>query len=179
MGAPTIARLLSEEEYLSNPALAHHEYIDGEAVELNLGTGPHSRIQANCVLLLGQYLKQNRIGTVLVELRCRLQVRGRTRYYLPDVCVVLGQETDFAYLDRAPDFVIEVRSPGDSMTMLARKMSDYFDNGTRTAWLIIPEERAVWVFRPAEPVRVATSGEAASGGDVLPGFELSVDELLG
>jgi hypothetical protein len=47
MGAAGI-KTVTIEEYLSNPAYKHCEYVDGEVVELNVGTNPHSRITARC-----------------------------------------------------------------------------------------------------------------------------------
>ena len=90
MSSPAAAKPVAIEQYLSNPSYEHFEYIDGSPIELNIGGGPHSIIQANCAVFLANYLKQNRIGRAATELRCRLQVRGRPRFYLPDVCVVLG-----------------------------------------------------------------------------------------
>lgn len=42
----------------------------------------------------------------------------------------------------APDFVIEVRSPGDRLRKLQEKMEEYIANGVQLAWLIDPQERA-------------------------------------
>ena len=77
-------------------------------------------------MFLANYLKQNRIGRTAAELRCRLQVRGSTRFYLPDVCVVLGGDeliqTKAEFLDRSPDLVVEIRSPDESLPRLFRKI---------------------------------------------------------
>ncbi|MGI8990518.1 MAG: Uma2 family endonuclease [Bryobacteraceae bacterium] len=43
----------------------------------------------------------------------------------------------------APDFVIEIRSPQNRIADQKRKLDDYFANGCRLAWLVIPEERSV------------------------------------
>ncbi|MEO8026653.1 MAG: Uma2 family endonuclease, partial [Bryobacteraceae bacterium] len=96
----TAATRVSIDEYLSNPAYEHCEYVDGEIVELKLGKKKHSLIQSECVYQLKQYQKQSGLGTVLTELHCRLTINGQTRFRLPDVCVVLR---DFdGILDGAP-----------------------------------------------------------------------------
>jgi len=176
----TAVKALPLEEYLSSPAYEHCEWIDGEAVELNVGTMPHSRIQVKCARKLDEYFDRRPGGYVGSELRCRLTVAGELRIYLPDVSAVLGgpELAEIAYLDRAPDLVVEIRSPDDSLSALHRKIQDYFDNGTKLAWVILPEERAVLIFTPNAPTRTAVSGETLDGADLLPDLTIPVDALF-
>ncbi|MEK7405986.1 MAG: Uma2 family endonuclease [Acidobacteriota bacterium] len=175
----TAVKTLSLEEYLSNPTYEHSEYVNGEVVELNVGNLPHSSIQSVFVALLFNYLKANAIGRVFTEVRCRLTVGGRPRFFLPDVSVLLGPvPVETGYLDRAPDLVVEVRSPDDSVSELLRKMDEYFANGARLAWLVLPEERAVLVLTPNAPVRTVTGSETLDGGDLLPGLQIPLSELF-
>ena len=182
MSSPAAAQPVAIEQYLSNPDYKHFEYIDGSPVELDVGSGQHSIIQVSCAVFLANYLKQNRIGRTATELRCRVQVRGRTRFYLPDVCVVLGGDelvqAETRFLDRSPDFVVEIRSPDDSLPRLFRKIDDYIANGARIAWLILPEEQCVFVLTPNAPMRTALAGETLDGGALLPEFKIAVDELF-
>src|SRR5437763_1753915 len=48
----------------------------------------------------------------------------------------------------APDFVVELRSPGDRLSRLRPKMREWVDNGASVAWLVDPERRTVEVYRP-------------------------------
>lgn len=176
----TAVKALPLEEYLSNPAYEHCEWIDGEAVELNAGNMPHSRIQVKCGRKLDEYFDQHPGGCAAAELRCRLVVGGEPRIYLPDVSVVLGgpELARVSYLDRAPDLVVEIRSPDDSLSALVRKIQDYFANGTKLAWVILPEEKAVLIFTPNAPTRTAVAGEILDGGELLPELKIAVDALF-
>jgi len=179
MGALTSARTVSIEEYLSNPEYEHAEYVDGEVVELNVGTPDHGAIQVNCGFLLKQYLLKNPIGFAAAELHCRLTIGGRPRYRLPDLAVVLAERRrGAAYLDRAPDLVVEIRSPEDSLQAQIGKMNDYFANGTRLAWLILPEEQSVIVLTPDGAPVARGLGETLDGGNVLPDLAVPVSELF-
>jgi len=179
MGAPTSARTVSIEEYLSNPEYEHAEYVDGEVVKLNVGTQDHGAIQVNCGFLLKQYLLKNPIGYAAAELHCKLMIGGRLRYRLPDLVVVLGERRrGAAYLDRAPDFVVEIRSPEDSLNAQIGKMNDYFASGTRLAWLILPEEQSVIVLTPDGPPAPFGMGDTLDGGSVLPGLAVPVSEVF-
>ncbi len=176
----TAVKALPLEEYFSNPAYERCEYIDGEVVELNVGNKPHSKIQVKCIRRLDEYFDRRPGGYVAAELRCRLLVAGRARIYLPDVAVVLGDEdtSEIRYLNRAPDLVVEVRSPDDSLSALHRKVADYFANGARLVWVVLPEERAVLVFTPGAPTRTAICGETLEGGGLLPDLSIPVDALF-
>ncbi|MGD0620241.1 MAG: Uma2 family endonuclease [Bryobacteraceae bacterium] len=179
MGATSPTKTVSVDEYLSNPEYRHSEYVDGEVVALNVGTQDHGSIQVNCGFFFKQYFLANPIGYAAAELHCRLTIGGRERYRLPDVAVVLGERARGAqYLDRAPDFVIEIRSPEDSMPFLTRKMRDYFSNGTRLAWLVLPEEQTVMVLTPDGPPDSFGVGETLDGGTVLPGLSVAVADLF-
>ncbi len=77
-----------------------------------------------------------------------------------------------------PDFVIEIRSKSDSINLLKSKMDDWMSNGCRLAWMIDPFARTTVVYRPnAEPV-LHPFTDILSGGNVLPGFELRLEDLL-
>lgn len=167
------------EEYLSNPAYQHAEWVDGEVAELNVGSKSHSRIQAALAAALHQYLRQHPGGYVAVELHCRLRVAGQEHFRLPDVAVVLGDEQPSSrYLDRAPDLAVEIRSPEDSLAALHLKIAEYLENGARLAWLILPEERAVLVFTPNAPTRTLVGEGVLEGGQALPGLQIPLSELF-
>ena len=105
----------------------------------------------------------------------------------PDVAFVLAERIErltenerrgFAPL--CPDFVLELRSPTDTKKELLLKMEHYIANGSRMAWLIDPLDMEVHIYRPeAEPeVLQWESGLTLYGEEVLPRFELQLDELL-
>jgi Uma2 family endonuclease len=76
-----------------------------------------------------------------------------------------------------PDFVVELRSPSDSLRWLKAKMEEYIANGARLGWLIDPLERTVYVYRPgAEPERLENPS-AVSGDPVLRGLSLNLDRI--
>lgn len=82
------------------------------------------------------------------------------------------------YLERSPDFVIEIRSQDDTIASQIRKMADYFANGASLAWLILPEDRSVMVFEAADRMRPVPAGETLDGGGVFPDLRVSVEDLL-
>ncbi|HEV8715750.1 MAG TPA: Uma2 family endonuclease [Candidatus Binatia bacterium] len=85
------------------------------------------------------------------------------------------QREGFAPL--CPDFVVELRSPTDLLSILQEKMQEYIDNGARLGWLIDPLDKRVYVYRPSQPVESLDNPATLSGDPVLPGFVLQVQEL--
>lgn len=76
-----------------------------------------------------------------------------------------------------PEFVIELRSPSDSLVATREKMEEYVDNGVQLGWLIDPDNRIVHIYRGNGEVEVLENPEIVSGEDVLPGFELHVRQI--
>lgn len=78
------------------------------------------------------------------------------------------------FVPLCPDFVIEVRSPSDSLPALRRKMEEYRANGAQLGWLIDPIDRRVEVFAGDTDVQIREAPETLAGEPVLPGFTLDL-----
>ena len=89
----------------------------------------------------------------------------------------LTDEQRRKFLPLCPDFVVELRSPTDSLSILRDKMQEYLENGVKLRWLIDPENRRVYAYRPREPVRALKNSGNISGDPVLPGFVLDLREI--
>ena len=76
-----------------------------------------------------------------------------------------------------PDFVIELRSPSDSLRDVQAKMVEYMENGTRLGWLVDPQLRRVHVYRPGQQVEVLDAPDSVSGEAVLLGFALDLARI--
>lgn len=78
-----------------------------------------------------------------------------------------------------PDFVVELRSATDSLDKLKDKMQEYLDNGAQLGWLIDPQERKVYIYRPQTAVECLDNPERVSGEPLLRGFTLEMREVWG
>ena len=76
-----------------------------------------------------------------------------------------------------PDFVIELRSPSDRLRDLQDKLAEWIASGVRLGWLIDPEPRQVYVYRPGEPVERDDDPAELSADPLLPGFVLDLREI--
>ena len=82
------------------------------------------------------------------------------------------------YPPLCPDFVVELRSPTDSLEQLQTKMQEYIANGARLGWLINPQDRQVEIYRQGQQVEVLQSPTTLSGENVLPGFVLNLQRIF-
>lgn len=77
----------------------------------------------------------------------------------------------------APEFVIEIRSPGDRIGLLREKMLEYIANGVQLAWLIDPIERRVTIYSNGPP-RVLENPATVPGEEPVAGFVLNLERIL-
>jgi len=89
----------------------------------------------------------------------------------------LSQQQQERFVPVCPDFVAELRSRTDRLPVLFNKMLEYIANGASLGWLIDPNTRRVYVYRPNEEVVVLENPESLSGEPLLPGFELEMADL--
>ena len=77
----------------------------------------------------------------------------------------------------SPDFVIELRSPSDTIKALQDKMLEYSVNGTGLGWLIDPETQRVYVYQPDKAVIVLENPSCVTSDDVVRGFTLELAKI--
>ena len=86
------------------------------------------------------------------------------------------QQEKFAPI--CPDFVVELRSPSDSLKDLQEKMQEYIANGAQLGWLIDRKNKRVEIYRPGKDVEILDNPVSLSGEDVLPGFVLYLQQII-
>lgn len=169
--------LVTEREYLTNPVYEHAEFVDGVIVERFVGKKKHAQIQLQCgALLLTFKSAQIFVGT---ELHCRLEVRGKTVYRIPDVAATRnGVFNEDQVLVGGPTLAVEVQSPGDSVANLIRKAQDYFLNGSQIVWIVLPDEESVLVLEPNQTPSAFTKGQMLTAVPLSPDLQIPVDSLF-
>ena len=85
---------------------------------------------------------------------------------------------DVAIIGVAPELAVEVISPGNTAAEMERKRRELFGAGTRLMWIMNPRRRTVEVWTDAETCRTLSEDEPFDGGDLLPGFSLTVREWI-
>ena len=141
---PTTA-LVSVEEYLSTSYDPDVEFVDGELVERNVGEKDHGRLQ----LLIGAYLaKHEAKWGITAYSDTRTQILP-TRFRLPDICVVLGEDEEDQILREPPFLCIEILSKDDRAADIQEKIEEYLTFGVKYVWIINHRNRLAYVHTSA------------------------------
>jgi Uma2 family endonuclease len=157
------------------------EYENGRVTQKVSPQTKHSALQAHLSELVNGFGRHRRMVRAFPELR----VRFAERSLVPDVAVFRwdriprtpGGELDNV-VTTAPDIAIEIVSPDQPAADLVGKCQRYVANGVAIALLVDDERRSVRLFRPGQPERVLREADAIDLQDVMPGFELTVDEVF-
>ncbi|BAU08756.1 Uma2 family endonuclease [Fischerella thermalis CCMEE 5198] len=89
----------------------------------------------------------------------------------------LTKEEQESFAPICPDFVVELRSPSDSIETLRDKMKEYMENGAKLGWLIDRKNSKVEIYRQEKEIEVLDHPSNVSGENVLPGFILDLTEV--
>lgn len=79
--------------------------------------------------------------------------------------------------NQEPQFVIEIISTTDQMTLVHRKMRDYRNAGIPVVWHIFPELQEVHVYR-GEDMTICRGDKLCSADPVLPEFVIPAAEIF-
>lgn len=171
----SVADFLAMEE--TKPYL---ELIDGEVVEKAMPTEAHGLLVLELGSRLLAYLRRTKEGRAMTEVRYFAE--DEQRIYLPDVSVTIasrGGAVQRVGVKRVPpDFAIEVLSPDDRAARVLDKVQFYLRAGVQLVWLVDPELRVVFVYRPGVESKEHRAPEVIDAKPVLSAFSLDLAELF-
>ncbi|HYH69608.1 MAG TPA: Uma2 family endonuclease [Urbifossiella sp.] len=137
--------------------------------------------------LLNMFLIENNVGYAAGS-------DGMVRFKLnlvrmPDVSFIRWDSVDDpdevfnpsgAFLEVAPDLVIEVMSPSNTKREMEIELEEYAKAGVELAWYVYPKRREVDVYPDARPGGMFTVGidGMLDGGVAVPGFVLPVAKVF-
>ncbi|MEI6442409.1 MAG: Uma2 family endonuclease [Nostocales cyanobacterium ELA583] len=140
----------------------------------------NSEVNADFVI----WNRQTKLGKVFDSSTCFKLPNGANRS--PDVAWIKKERWDKLtsaeqekFSPIAPDFVLELMSPSDSLQETRTKMQEYINNGVKLGWLINRKMRQVEIYRLGKPVEILNFPQELSGEDILPGFILNMEIVWG
>lgn len=160
------------------------ELIAGELHEMPPGGGEHGFIGNRGALRLGIFLEQHpEIGGGLfaAETGFRLS-RNPDTVRAPDVAYVGPDRLHLArvggFPELAPDFVVEVVSPGDRAGEIQQKAEEWLRAGVRLVWVLYPATRSAMAYHDDGTVRLLHADDTITAEPVLPGFACRLGDLF-
>lgn len=167
-----------------NPDLRIERTAQGDLIIMPPAGASSGRWNAKLTFLFEAWASRDGTGQIFDSSTGFNLPNGATRS--PDVSWVrneclddLDDEEWEKFLPLCPDFVLELRSPSDSLRAVKQKMEDYMQNGARLGWLLDAPRKQVHVYRPNQPPQVLEDPAKLSGGSVLKGFVLVLDQVWG
>jgi Uma2 family endonuclease len=175
-------RLVTADELLQHPEWNPCELVAGKVVFMSPAGYEHGDVAGTIAGLLFAYARGKRLGRTLTAEAGFLLTRNPDTVRAPDVMFVAeGRAPKMnrqRFLETPPDLAVEVISPTDAFSDVTAKAEEYVAAGVRMVWVVDPQTRRAYVFRPGQPVRSFSEKESLPGEDVLPGFELPLSELF-
>ena len=183
MSSATITtKLISGEEYAAMIRSGRSALIDGIMTPMTPTGDDHGAYKGNVYYALRPFVESNKLGKVRVgEVGIYLRrnpdtVRGADVIFITNERY--AQKTKSAFLEIAPDLVVEVMSPNDSYSEVKQKLREYFSIGVRLVWVLDPDAQQVHAYRAPTDVREFGLDDELPGDDVLPGFSVKVALLF-
>jgi Uma2 family endonuclease len=76
-----------------------------------------------------------------------------------------------------PDFVVELVSPSDRLSKVKAKMREWMENGAALGWLIDPDTRMVYIYRPGQDAEELVNVDHVVGEGPVEGFRLELADI--
>ena len=143
----------------------------------------HGTIVVNLTVLLGAFIKPRRLGRLTASDSGVWLERDPDTVREPDIAYFSAEKMPpgvrvTGYAEVAPDLVVEVVSPDDSMREVNDKALMWLSYGVRLVWAVHPSTRTVDVYRRGRPASTLTADDTLDGLDALPGFTCAVRDVF-
>ena len=158
------------------------ELWDGAAVLCEPSGGQAGHVGARLLARLTLHVEERDLGWTFTSEQGFVLARGPDRMLAPDVSYVskarLERIPERGFIEMAPDFCVEVRSPTDAWEKTVNKCGIWVAHGVPVVWAVDPLARTVAVLRGEDDVEVLRGEGAANAAPALPDFTLPLDAFL-
>ena len=178
----TTLHITTAEELLHAPELGRCELVRGDLMMMSPAGFEHGRIVSRLCYRIERFVEQHGLGVVTGAETGFHIARNPDTVRAPDVGFVrterVPEATVSGFFDGPPDLAVEVLSPDDRPRAVAAKVEDWLTAGCLAVWVVDPAKCVVTIHRRGAAQRVFSESDELDGGDALPGFRVSVAEIL-
>jgi len=190
-GPPTLRiepDLMDDDQYFDfcqqNPKLRIERTAEGKIVIIPPVGLESSGQEFDAGLQLGNWAKKDGRGRAYGA--STAYILPSRAAYAPDASWVshaqlnaLSRDEKLKFPHLVPEFVVEVRSPGDRLPAVKRKMQEWIENGVQLAWFIDGKRRTVSIYRANREPEELINPEVVVGKGPVKGFRLKMADIWG
>lgn len=140
--------IYTEDDYYNLPKNIRAELIDGQFYNLAAPNRIHQKISGELYIVISEYMKtkNGQCQVYYAPFAVKLLQDART-IVEPDISVICdpGKLTDRGCTG-APDWIIEISSPGNPGYDYVRKLNLYMNAGVREYWIVNPQKQTILVY---------------------------------
>ncbi len=150
----------------------------------------HQRIAGDMFSQIHQFLTENPCQAYFAPFDVRLLDSKKSKkadqdiysVIQPDICVICDlDKLDDRGCIGAPDWIIEILSPGNSKKELNEKYRLYEENGVREYWIVHPNDQTIAVFELKDDryqLRKLYSSEEEVSVSIFPDLVMDLQEVF-
>ena len=165
-------------DILAMPEETRAELIDGRIYMMGTPTVTHQRLLRELTKTIDSYIAKGP-GEVMMA-PCAVYLNSDVSIYVqPDILVVCDPDKlEDRGCTGAPDWIIEIASPGSTKVDYGIKLFKYRTAGVREYWIVNPMRRIVNVYRfgPQENAEVCGFEDPIQAG-IYPDLTIRIDDL--
>ena len=177
------SQALTDEQFMALPEDDNlYEYVNGELIVVANSGVEHGYLALTLGYFLTGFVRSHRLGVTCDSSTAFKMKTGNKRS--PDLAFIAKERLHGlkrlpkGFFEGAPDLAVEIISPNNTFAEIHNKLVEYFENGTRLVWVILPDEESVLVYRQPKPSKLLQVEDSLDGEAVITGFQLPLMELF-
>lgn len=146
--------MYTSEDYWNLPEGERAELIDGEFFNMAPPDYIHQKLLSELHHKLMNYIKKNQGECEILPAPFAVNLNADDRKWVePDISVICDKsKLTNRCCNGAPDFIIEIVSPGSRKRDYGTKMVLYMEAGVKEYWIVDPAKKCTTVYRFEEDV---------------------------
>ena len=177
------SKALTDEQFMALPEDDNlYEYVNGELIVVANSGVEHGYLALTLGYFLTGFVRSHRLGVTCDSSTAFKMKMGNKRS--PDLAFIAKERLQGlkrlpkGFFEGAPDLAVEIISPNNTFAEIHNKLVEYFENGTRLVWVILPDEECVLVYHQPKPSKLLQVEDSLDGEAVITGFQLPLIELF-
>ena len=177
------SQALTDEQFMALPEDDNlYEYVNGELIVVANSGVEHGYLALTLGYFLTGFVRSHRLGVTCDSSTAFKMKMGNKRS--PDLAFIAKERLQGlkrlpkGFFEGAPDLAVEIISPNNTFAEIHNKLVEYFENGTRLVWVILPDEESVLVYHQPKPSKLLQVEDNLDGEAVITGFQLPLMELF-